>query len=55
LAAVVGMNTFAAAIMLARTSLAEFLAMGQDQRLQEFGPLVGVERIVELFLTTTSR
>ena len=46
LALIDGMNTFAAAIILSFNNLDEFLDKLPQQRMSEFGGLVGVERMV---------
>ncbi|KAH8094622.1 hypothetical protein BXZ70DRAFT_896480 [Cristinia sonorae] len=46
LAFVNGMNTFIASIILSQTTLEDFLQQSPDERLQNFGYLVGRERLV---------
>ena len=50
LAAVDGMNVFAAAIILSKNSLDEFLDKLPEQRSEDFGNLIGRARIVCLSL-----
>ncbi|KAI0361024.1 hypothetical protein OH77DRAFT_1585206 [Trametes cingulata] len=40
-----GMNLFAASLLLSQTSLEEFLEKSADERLLEYGELVGIERM----------
>lgn len=40
------MNLFAASLLLSQTSLEDFLEMNADERLLEYGDLVGMERMV---------
>ena len=42
------MNVFSAAIILSKISLADFLDMIPEDRLSEFGPVVGERRIERL-------
>jgi hypothetical protein len=46
MATVDGMNVFAAAIILYQMSVTDFLDLSAEARLNEFGPLVGVPRMV---------
>lgn len=46
LAAVHGMNAFAAIVMLYNKSLDAILDLSPEARLAEFGPLLGKERVV---------
>ena len=41
-----GMNLFAASLLLSQTSLEDFLEKSADERLLEFGELIGMQRIV---------
>ena len=42
------MNALAAAIIMSKTSLTDFLGMAPDERLDEFGLLVGEHRVKRL-------
>lgn len=42
------MNVFAAAVILSRNTLDEFLDKPAEQRSEEFGELIGYERIVSI-------
>lgn len=42
----VGMNPFAAFVMLYQANLDDILVMSAERRLEEFGRLLGVERVV---------
>jgi hypothetical protein len=46
LGAVDGMNVFAAAVILASVTLDDFLNMAAEERLEQFGHLIGKQRIV---------
>ena len=46
LAAIDGMNAFAAAVILSYNSLDEFLEKTPQERTAVFGSLIGVERVV---------
>ncbi|EMD42185.1 hypothetical protein CERSUDRAFT_90788 [Gelatoporia subvermispora B] len=47
IAGVAGMNAFAASIILSQVDLQQFLDAVPETRLQAFGPLIGVERMLQ--------
>ena len=48
LASIEGMNAFASSVILCQKPLQEFLDSTPDVRLEEFGPLVGMYRMVRV-------
>jgi len=46
------MNVFVASVILSQVGLEEFLDASPEDRLQMFGPLVGMDRMVSSQVTT---
>ncbi|KAI0673682.1 hypothetical protein C8Q78DRAFT_1018447 [Trametes maxima] len=55
LSGVNGMNNFAASLLLSRTSLEDFLEKGADDRLLDYGNLIGMERIARFNVDMAQR